>query len=101
MPLDFSKITGPKTVDTLENPKEIFSALPNKEYNYLRDVQAEVLGQWFDKKEQKDIRLKMNTGGGKTIVGLLILKSCINRGLGPGVYVAPPSVPMTVRQRPC
>ena len=30
----------------------------------------------------------MNTGGGKTVVGLLALKSCINEGVGPAVYVA-------------
>lgn len=31
----------------------------------------------------------MNTGSGKTSVGLIILKSCINEGEGPAVYVVP------------
>ena len=31
----------------------------------------------------------MNTGGGKTVVGLLMLKSCLNEGVGPAVYVTP------------
>lgn len=31
----------------------------------------------------------MNTGSGKTTVGLVILQSCINEGVGPAVYVAP------------
>jgi hypothetical protein len=31
----------------------------------------------------------MNTGGGKTVVGLMILKSCLNEGIGPVVYVTP------------
>jgi replicative superfamily II helicase len=31
----------------------------------------------------------MNTGGGKTLVGMLILKSCLNEGKGPAVYIAP------------
>lgn len=31
----------------------------------------------------------MNTGSGKTVVGLLILKSCLNEGKGPAVYLTP------------
>ena len=31
----------------------------------------------------------MNTGSGKTVVGLLILQSCLNEGKGPAVYVVP------------
>ena len=31
----------------------------------------------------------MNTGSEKTTVGLLILKSCLNEGVGPAVYVVP------------
>lgn len=33
----------------------------------------------------------MNTGSGKTVVGLLILKSCLNEGKSPAVYVCPDS----------
>ena len=91
MGLDFSKLTGTSTVDSVINPRELFGVLPNKptEYKYLRDVQSEVLNQWFARREQKDVRIKMNTGGGKTIVGLLILKSCLNEHKGPAVYIAP------------
>lgn len=31
----------------------------------------------------------MNTGSGKTVVGLMILQSCLNEGKGPAVYVVP------------
>ena len=92
MPLDFSKINATSTADTLVKPREIFAALPSKDpkkYKYLRDVQAEVLDQWHSRRTTKDVRLKMNTGGGKTLVGLLMLKSCLNEGQGPVVYVAP------------
>ena len=90
MPLDFSKIPAIDTADTLLSPREIFAALPGKQakYNYLRDVQAEVLSQWNENRESSDVRLKMNTGGGKTLVGLLILKSRLNEKKGPAVYVA-------------
>ena len=50
-------------------------ALPakNKNYGYPRDVQTEVWKQWFDKRSEKNIIIKMNTGSGKTVVGLTIL----------------------------
>ena len=90
MPLDFSKLGGPNTADTLLHPREIFAALPGKstEYKYLRDVQAEVVDQWFPRRNEKDLVLTMNTGSGKTLVGLLILKSCLNEHKGPAIYVA-------------
>ena len=31
----------------------------------------------------------MNTGSGKTVVGLTILQSCLNEGKGPALYVVP------------
>lgn len=91
MPLDFSRISAPSTADSLINPRELFSALPGKisKYGYLRDVQAEVLDRWYALRNSRDLRVKMNTGGGKTLVGLLMLKSCLNEGKGPAVYIAP------------
>ncbi len=91
MRIDFSKLDTASNVDTLVRPREIFASLPLKsaKYAYLRDVQAEVLEQWFGKRTSTDLRLKMNTGGGKTLVGLLMLKSSLNEGVGPAVYIAP------------
>lgn len=90
MALDFSKIDS-KSSDNLVMPSEIFASLHAKsaKFSYLRDVQADVLKKWFDIKDAKDLRLKMNTGGGKTLVGLLILKSCLNQNKLPAVFVAP------------
>ena len=66
-------------------------ALPakNKNYGYPRDVQTEVWKQWFDKRSEKNIIIKMNTGSGKTVVGLTVLQSCLNEGKGPAIYVVP------------
>jgi len=91
MPLDFGLLEGGDSADTVLHPREIFSALPNKaeKYNYPRDVQTEVWNNWSARKNEKDLLLKLNTGAGKTVVGLLILKSCLNEGKGPAVYVAP------------
>jgi hypothetical protein len=66
-------------------------AFPNKDksYGYPRDVQAEVWKQWFIKRNEKNIIIKMNTGSGKTVVGLTILQSCLDEGKGPAVYIVP------------
>ncbi|WP_298624810.1 DEAD/DEAH box helicase family protein [uncultured Legionella sp.] len=92
MALDFSKLSTGQTVDTVLKPREIFSALPNKKpnkFHYPRDVQSQVWSKWFDRKEERNLVIKMNTGGGKTVVGLLILKSCLNEKKGPVVYIVP------------
>lgn len=88
--IDFSKLNIEKQDKILE-PRDIFMSLPSKskEYEYPRDVQSEVWKDWFDNKDKKNTIIKMNTGSGKTVVGLMILQSCINQGLGPAVYVVP------------
>ena len=90
--IDFSKIGTGSTVDTVLPPREIFNALPNKDahkFQYPRDVQSQVWGKWFDRRNDENLVIKMNTGSGKTVVGLLILKSCLNEGKSPAVYVCP------------
>jgi hypothetical protein len=89
--IDFNKLNTEKTIDTLINPRDLFSALPHKnpKYQYPRDVQAQVWTRWYEKRNDKNIVLKMNTGSGKTVVGLLILKSSLNEKKAPAVYVVP------------
>lgn len=88
--IDFSKLNLEKNEKIIE-PRDIFMSLPSKskEYEYPRDVQSEVWKDWFDNKDRKNTIIKMNTGSGKTVVGLMILQSCINQGFGPAVYVVP------------
>ncbi|MBD2341834.1 DEAD/DEAH box helicase family protein [Calothrix sp. FACHB-156] len=92
MPIDFGKINSGNTSNTALHPREIFTALPGKKegkFEYPRDVQTQVWDHWFSRRNEKDLVIKMNTGSGKTVVGLLILKSCLNEGKGPGVFVVP------------
>lgn len=93
MIIDFESINREMNEDKIIAPDEIFRILPDtgEKYEYLRDVQGEVLTKWFDEdvRHNKDTILKMNTGSGKTVVGLLMLKSCIEEGKGPAVYVVP------------
>lgn len=71
-------------------PRDLHSQLKKSGgYGYLRDVQAQVLTAWHDRRDERDIVIKVNTGGGKTIDGLIVLQSYINEGHGPALYVAP------------
>jgi Type III restriction enzyme, res subunit/Helicase C-terminal domain len=58
-------------------------------FQYPRDVQSQVWSKWFERRNEKSLVIKMNTGSGKTVVGLLILKSCINEGKSPVAYICP------------
>lgn len=92
MNIDFSKLSAALNQKNIIEPREIFLSLTNKspKYNgYLRDVQTEVLELWYQNRNKKDNIIKMNTGSGKTVVGLLLLKSCINENKGKCVYVVP------------
>ena len=70
-------------------PRDIFAALPSKPWPRLRLEQGEVLKGWYDARHRRDVVVKQNTGGGKTVVGLLIAQSSVNEGVGPAVYLAP------------
>lgn len=88
--VDFSKIGRIKKNQAIE-PRDLFMSLPKKEtrFEYPRDVQTEVWKQWFETRNNKNNIIKMNTGSGKTTVGLVILQSSLNEGVGPAVYVVP------------
>ncbi len=92
MALNYTGMGAGPSANTVTDPQKLFQALPNKAkaYSYLRDVQGEVLGAWhLQRAQQRDVVIKMNTGGGKTTVGLLMLKSCLNEGVRPAAYFCP------------
>jgi len=88
MAIDLKRLGGRAAAPTT-NPRDIFDALPNKPWPRLRLEQGEVLKAWHDRRAQRDIVIKQNTGGGKTVVGILIAQSSLNEGIGPAVYLAP------------
>ena len=86
---DFSAIT-PVTKEAPINPREIFSALTNRQYERLRAEQVEVLEEWFKRRiHQSDFAIQMNTGSGKTIVGLLIAESGMRELGKPSTILVP------------
>lgn len=72
------------------NPREIFGLLDKEpRFEFLRDVQADILDGWYRDRTQRDTVVKLDTGGGKTTSGLLMLQSCINEDVHPAVYLTP------------
>ncbi len=88
MRLDWSRIgTGDR--EPLLRPRDIYAALPSRPWPYLRQEQGEVLEKWFARRDDRDIVIKQNTGGGKTVAGLLIAQNTLNEGIGKAIYLAP------------
>ncbi|MGH8791033.1 MAG: helicase, partial [Stackebrandtia sp.] len=75
--LDFNRLAKGSAAESATEPRRIFSALPTKasKYRYPRDVQTDVWERWHERRTERDLVIKMNTGGGKTAVGLVVLKS--------------------------
>jgi replicative superfamily II helicase len=89
--VDFKKKLGLKSIEKKVNPVEIYDQLDRRsETGPLRPVQEEVLTDWWlNRKDDKDLILKLHTGQGKTLIGLLILQSKLNQKKGPCLYVCP------------
>lgn len=88
--VDFNKLRQQRTRVTPTNPSDIFLRLPKSPgIDDLWSSQAEALKAWFERRNETDVVIKMNTGGGKTLVGLLIAQSIINEHHGPVLYLSP------------
>ena len=90
MQLDFSKLRPENATHGIVDPRKLFTTLQRvARFRRPSDEQGEVLDLWFANRNQRDHTIKMNTGAGKTLVGLLLLQSSLNEGVGPAVYVTP------------
>lgn len=88
--MDFSKLSLPKPARTIIDPVEIFRRSPKPPgINDIYVGQAEVLASWHERREEQDIVIKLHTGGGKTLVGLLIARSILNETRMPVIYLTP------------
>jgi replicative superfamily II helicase len=89
--VDFKKKLGLKSIEKKVNPIEIYDELDRRsETGPLRPVQKEILTEWWlHRKEDKDLILKLHTGQGKTLIGLLILQSKLNENKGSCLYICP------------
>ena len=89
--VDFKKKLGLNSIEKKVNPVEIYDELDRRsQTGPLRTVQEEVLTNWWlNRKDEKDLVLKLHTGQGKTLIGLLILQSKLNQKKGPCLYICP------------
>ena len=89
--VDFSKRLIKKKIEKKVNPIDIYETVDRKsDTGPLRPAQTEILESWYNqRKEERDLIVKLHTGEGKTLVGLLILQSVINSNEGPCLYVCP------------
>ena len=88
--VDFSKLRRARQLSVPIDPADVFLRLPKAPgFDDLWSSQADALKQWFSRRNEQDIVVKLNTGGGKTLVGLLIAQSIINERQGPVLYLCP------------
>jgi replicative superfamily II helicase len=88
--VDFDKLRAKTPKPRLTDPVEIFRRLPKPAgVNDLYTSQAEVLQQWYVRRKEKDIVVKLHTGGGKTLVGLLMAQSTVSELSEPVLYLTP------------
>ncbi len=87
--VDFSKRLGKRTPKRITDPVALYDTLDREsDKGPLRPAQEEVLKRWYEGyTDVTDVILKMHTGQGKTLVGLLMLQSKLNAEQGPALYL--------------
>ncbi|HET7832536.1 MAG TPA: DEAD/DEAH box helicase family protein [Gallionella sp.] len=100
--VDFKKRLSGKKVERPTDPVELYDTLDRAhDKGPLRPAQLAVLQSWFKNHLQdQDVIVKLHTGQGKTLIGLLILQSQLNSGKGPALYLCPDNflIDQTVEQ---
>lgn len=88
MTFDFSElnVTGQQAKPT--HPIEIFhgAAITDGNINDLWLGQGDALREWYANRDKNDVAVVLNTGAGKTLVGLLIAQSLVNETRRQVVY---------------
>jgi replicative superfamily II helicase len=89
--VDFTKRLSGQKASKPVDPVKLYDTLDRlHDKGPLRPAQDAVLQEWFNTRlGSRDVLVKLHTGQGKTLVGLLMLQSQINQGKGPAVYLCP------------
>ncbi|MBW8040167.1 MAG: DEAD/DEAH box helicase [Planctomycetes bacterium] len=87
--VDFSRRLGKRIPKRITDPVALYDTLDRaSDKGPLRPAQEAVLKHWYvEYADVTDVILKMHTGQGKTLVGLLMLHSKLNAGQGPALYL--------------
>lgn len=87
--MDFSQLKRPARNTKPLDPIAIFErrpSLPNTPNDLWRG-QTEALKKWHENRSKSDVFIALNTGAGKTLVGLLVAQSLVNEGVENVTYV--------------
>lgn len=89
--VDFKKHINRAASAASIDPLELYGTLDRaSDKGPLRDSQSAVLAEWNSvRRNQRDVIVKLHTGQGKTLIGLLVLQSKLNEGIAPAVYLCP------------
>lgn len=88
MAFDFSKIQVKSKESSPVDPIELFQKLKVSDagINDLWLAQGDALREWHKLRNNDDLGIVLNTGAGKTLVGLLIAQSIVNETRGKVLY---------------
>ena len=89
--VDFRRRIAKKTAGRVIDPVKLYASLDRaSDKGPLRPVQERLLTEWHSTRRQdRDMILKLHTGQGKTLLGLLMLQSKLNEEVGPALYLCP------------
>ena len=89
--IDFKKKLAQKDFKKVVNPIDIYATLDREsDKGPLRPAQVAILKKWYESQDdQRDVIVKLHTGQGKTLIGLLMLQSKLNSGVGTAAYLCP------------
>lgn len=91
--VDFDKLIDKNRLRLETDPINIFKDLDTQSgKEILRPSQEQILKKWYSNyQDKKDILIKLPTGQGKTLIGMLMLQSILNKNEGPAIYLCPNS----------
>ena len=89
--VDFKKRLAGKKAEKPVDPIQLYDTLDRAhDKGPLRPAQLAVLKDWAaHHRADRDVIVKLHTGQGKTLIGLLMLQSRLNDSKGPAIYMCP------------
>lgn len=89
--VDFKKRLSSTRTETVIDPVALYETLDRAhDKGPLRPAQTAVLREWFDSRRSvRDVIVKLHTGQGKTLIGLLMLQARLNEDKAPALYMCP------------
>src|SRR6266851_1581347 len=89
--VDFRSRLGKTEIERPIDPVALYETLDRaSDKGPLRPAQKAVLTDWHTaRRAERDLIVKLHTGQGKTLIGLIMLQSRLNEAKGPAIYLCP------------